>query len=320
MIDHIPAFSTYVNSTEMTITRRRLLALSGALAAAAGASVIPFSKALGQASPAASPAATPIPVSVTPTKDGYTYPEVTWTVTNDAITISEPVTAGTNRVLLANEGTVDQHFFTMLLPAGTDFDAFMKEMDDPNAAMPTWATTTLIAGNPDWTLSGKVNEAFISYDPGQYVVIDPFSPRFAHFTVEGTVPADQVAPKSDIEVGMIEMDFTGLEKPVPAGRHLWKLSNNGTTFHEVFFLGVPAGATKDEILDVIKNPPDGALPPEGYSDNAAGGGSGIISKGHVGWYYLDLAPGSYAAVCFAPMNFEGPPHAFMGMIRPFTVE
>ncbi len=318
MIDHLSAFSMSVKSADMKVTRRRLLALSGALAA--GSTVIRTVPAFAQASPAASPAATPILVSLTPTDDGYSYPEVTWTVTNDAITISEPVTAGINRVLLANEGTVDEHLFTMLLPAGTDLDKLMKSMNDPNAAMPDWASTTLIAGNPDWTLSGKSNEAFISYDPGQYVVIDPFSPRFAHFTVEGTVPADQVAPKADIEIGMIEMDFTGLEKPVPAGRHLWKLSNNGTTFHEVFFLGVPAGATKDEILDVIKNTTDASSAPKGYSDNAAGAGSGIISKGHAGWYYLDLEAGSYAAVCFAPLNFAGPPHALMGMIRPFTVE
>ncbi|MGI8482937.1 MAG: hypothetical protein ACR2OU_01580 [Thermomicrobiales bacterium] len=317
MIHQLFSASPLVNPVRLQMTRRRLLVMSGALAV--GATVGRTASVHAQASPAASPAATPIPVTVTPTDDGYTYPEVTWTVTNDAITIPETVASGINRVILANEGTVDQHFFTLHIPDGTDLDQLMKDMADPNAPMPAWASTTLISGNPDWTLSGKTNEAFIAYDPGLYFVIDPFSGRFAQFTVEGAMPTDQVVPKADIEIGMIEMDFTGLEKPIPAGRHLWKISNDGTTFHEVLFLGVPVGATRDDIVAAITNSsgPDDA--PAGYAFNGGGCGSGIISKGHAGWYYADLAPGSYAAACFAPMDWVGPPHALMGMIRPFTV-
>lgn len=318
MIHQLFPASLLVNPVRLQMTRRRLLAMSGALAV--GATVGRTASVHAQASPAASAAATPIAVTVTPTDDGYLYPEVTWTVTNDAITIPTTVAAGINRVMLANEGTIDQHFFTLRIPDGIDVDQLMKDMNDPNAPMPAWASTTLITGNPDWTLSGKANEAFISYDPGRYFVIDPFSARFAQFTVGGKTPADEVAPKADIEIGMIEMDFTGLEHPIPAGRHLWKVANKGTTFHEVLFLGVPAGATKDDILNVIKNTsgPDDVV--KGYEFNGGGGGSGIVSKGHAAWYYYDLAPGSYAAACFAPLNFEGPPHALMGMIRPFTVE
>jgi len=48
------------------------------------------------------------------------------------------------------------------------------------------------------------------------------------------------------------------------------------------------------------------------------GGVAAVRAGHSGWVDLDLAPGTYMAVCFLP-TADGTPHALLGMISTFQV-
>ena len=48
-------------------------------------------------------------------------------------------------------------------------------------------------------------------------------------------------------------------------------------------------------------------------------GLGALSPGQTSWLALDLAPGTYIALCFVPDRETGVPHALMGMVQVFTV-
>jgi hypothetical protein len=52
----------------------------------------------------------------------------------------------------------------------------------------------------------------------------------------------------------------------------------------------------------------------------AAGGFGSISAGQSLYLALDLAAGTYGAVCFFPDEQTGAPHIAMGMAQVFTVE
>jgi hypothetical protein len=92
---------------------------------------------------------------------------------------------------------------------------------------------------------------------------------------------------------------------------------------------VPDGATEEQVLDVFMmffGPP---ASPEAMASPAAAGlnpddmvelfGTVIFSADRSMWTEYDLAPGTYAAVCFLP-TADGVPHIMMGMIQVFTVE
>jgi hypothetical protein len=49
------------------------------------------------------------------------------------------------------------------------------------------------------------------------------------------------------------------------------------------------------------------------------GGMGQLSPGLTAWTELDLAPGTYVAVCFVFDPATGMPHAVLGMVDVFTV-
>ncbi|MGB3329965.1 MAG: hypothetical protein WBA46_13470 [Thermomicrobiales bacterium] len=303
----------------LRLNRRSLLALgaSAPLAAALGHHAMPA--AAQQAYPAASPAASP--VAITPTADGYDLPLVSWDLRDDRIVVSpDTFASGWNRVIVANNASGEDHLLTFLLPDGKTDKELLAALSGTSQP-PDWVINAVMPGNPDRAGTGVAVEGFVNYDAGSYLIIDPFGTRTGAFTVKPATAPAQITLKPAVTVGTIEMDFTGLDKPVPAGRNLWLIDNTGETFHELAFGRVPDGTTKDEVLTVITatfatptyNPGPGWEMPTGNA------GLGILSKGRQAAVYVDLPAGTYAAMCFAPMNFSGPPHAAMGMIRVFTV-
>jgi hypothetical protein len=306
-----------------SLDRRSMVALGASATVAAVLGHHVAESYARQGSSALSPVATTTATAtIMPTSDGYDLPLVTWDLRDDRIAVSpETFEAGWSRLIVANNGSSDDHLATFLLPDGKTSNDLLTTLSNQNATVPDWIINAVIAGNPDHAAQGSTAEGFVRYDPGPYLIIDPFSARIGSFTVSQGASGTQSPPKPAVTVGMIEMDFTGLEKPVPAGRNLWLVENRGETFHELVFGRTPVGTTKDQVQDVIQtsfatptyNPGNGWELPAGDS------GLGLLSKERQSAIYVDLPAGTYAAMCFAPMNFTGPPHAAMGMIRMFTV-
>lgn len=257
------------------------------------------------------------------TSTGGDVPEVRFTVTGDAITGPAEITAGINRVTIENQtGQVGVHMITLQLPDGATVQTvedWVKSLSpEENSPMPGWWLKATMVGNPDWAPDGGVSEGYIDYPAGTYVIMNIFGNQLtlASFTVkEGAKAAEPVA---EVTVESKLMSFTGLDG-ITTGRHLWKITNTDMVAHELSFLSVPnADVTVPEIIDMLMAANEFPKLPAGYA--VPPGGTGILTPGAAMWLDVDLPAGHYAAVCFAPDGWNGPPHAMMGMIKTFTVK
>lgn len=133
----------------------------------------------------------------------------------------------------------------------------------------------------------------------------------AMVTVGGDVNTAAL-PEANVEVSGIDYGFTGADEPIEAGAITLKLTNAGAEPHEANVLQLADSATVESVAAWFQTP---AGPPP----FANVGGAQAIIPGASTLATMDLKAGNYALVCFIP-NAEGIPHAFLGMVKPFTVE
>jgi hypothetical protein len=289
------------------LSRRQAMLGAGAMAAA---TLLPATTLARQA-PDASPAAHD--------HGGIAIPEVALVGTADGLEFPATVSAGLNRMTIVNDRDVELHIFTVRIPDELSDEAFLEEMSSGDL-LPSWWPETHLAGNPDQAPQGGGSLAgYVQYHPGRYVVTDPFTGAMAPFEATGNAWG-RPAPVADVEIGLLDIAFHGFDAPLPAGPHLWRITNPGTIWHDMTTFGAPAGATVDDFWAAVETKPEGALFPDGYP---VIGGVGAISPGVTTWVELDLAPGTHVAACFLPMiepgESAGMPHAVLGMITTFEV-
>ncbi|MCA9859699.1 MAG: hypothetical protein KC438_08250 [Thermomicrobiales bacterium] len=254
--------------------------------------------------------ATPAPAPMPP----LVIPEIELVGTNDALIFPSAISAGINAITVRNESDTIMHTFAMRIPDGlTDDDAIAALMTEDT---PDWFGHTLFAGNPDEPQPGGGElTGYVFYVPGHYMAVNPFSDGIAtSFDVAGE-PWGRPAPVADFEVGLIDMAFLGFDEPIPAGPHLWRLTNHGTTWHDLTTLKAPDGSTVDDLFAAFETTPEDQVFPDGYMTT---GGVGATSPGVSTWVELNLEPGTHIAACFLPGE-DGLPHAFNGMITAFEV-
>lgn len=246
-------------------------------------------------------------------------PEVTIAVDDVGFTVPSATTAGRTLMTVRNTGIKGLHFFAARIPDEVSDADLASSLATP-AAEPAWfdMTTLTMFGNPDWPAPGGQAQGVVDIGAGRWLLVDPIDGREVAIwnVAEDANSASSSEPAADVEVGMLEMDFAGLDLPVPAGRRLWKIVNRGALEHEIALLTVPAGSTKEGVIQTLSDLLQGKGDPSQF---APVGGQGIASKGVTSWQLLDLTPGTYAAVCMSPMPGEDfMPHALMGMVKVFT--
>jgi hypothetical protein len=249
------------------------------------------------------------------------FPRVTISVDDTGFTAPTGSTAGRVLMTVENTGTQPLHFFAIRVPDEVSDAQFAADMATPEAE-PAWFDMTKLPmlGNPDWPSPGGRAQGVIDVTAGRWMLVDPLGGRdVALWTVgAGETGAPAQEPAADVEVGLIEMDFTGLDQPVPAGQSIWKISNQGALEHELALLPIPAGTSKENLIQMIGDMLQGKGDPSMF---APVGGQGIASKGVTSWQQFDLTAGPYAAVCMSPSPGDDfKPHALMGMVKVFTVE
>jgi hypothetical protein len=294
----------------ISIDRRQFLAGSAALAAA---SIVPVRVFAQEGSPVA---------GATPTEDGIDVPVLDVAFTVDGVTVSPAeIAAGTVRMLASSDGTDDQGTLIFRVPDHQDVDDVLA-LATSDAPPPDWFWTTVFPGGVrNDSHEPSVTEGFVVLDPGTYIVLDDFVKSAVAVTATGEVGAPVGIPATVLVTAEDTMTFTGLEEPVAAGRQLWQLDNGGELHHEITIFSTPEGTTAEDIHAIFEGlfsgtPPAGD-PFEGYGDSTMS--TPMMSGGRSQWFYLDLAPGPYAAMCAAFDSLESPPHFMMGMIVTFTV-
>jgi hypothetical protein len=122
----------------------------------------------------------------------------------------------------------------------------------------------------------------------------------------------------EVRIDALEFAFDGdLDAAAAAeGPLALAVDNIGQQDHELVLASIPADADLDELLRSEEEDPEGV---------EFIGGVGPIEPGDTQSLVLlePLEPGRYVMVCFLPdtsEGSEGEPHAFLGMVREFTVE
>jgi hypothetical protein len=248
---------------------------------------------------------------VTRTEVGYAVtPETTpagWTL----LTLENQLPAG------------DTSADIMAIPAGESLESLFGGLSaDPTAPPPPWIYEVTFAGAP-WAATGASAQAIILLEAGDWVIYspEPVAPATLKVTgADGSVPADP-GVTADLEVTMQDMAFLGLEGPLATGPQTWKVTNVGPQPHLMSFSPVPPGTTQAQFIEMLTasmtasptSGPPGEVPP-------TTGGVATMSSGQSLYLALDLAAGTYGAVCFFPDRETGAPHLMLGMAQIFTVE
>jgi hypothetical protein len=294
------------------------LALGGALGVAVAGRLA--ARALAQATPAA--------------PDLSPYPELTITVTDQAVQLSPPtIPSGFVLVTVVNQmgaSGSSQGFSIVGPPAGMGFADFLAQLKPtapsgtPGAGgggLPPIAYTATIVGGPGNIDPGQTGRAIVDLPAGQWVIPHGQGRGISLLTATPGTPGATRAPTAAVTITEVDFGFAGFDH-VAAGPQVWRVVHHGTQPHLLDLFQVPAGTTVDQVVQLIALP-DNATPPPGLpnpSDFRDRGGVSLQSQGTTVWPVLDLPAGRYAAACFVPDPSKGgEPHALEGMTSVFDV-
>jgi hypothetical protein len=278
---------------------------------------------------------------------GLGLPEVAITVTDVGFQAPAQIPAGRVLLTATNAGGQPADVNLALPPPGVSL-ADVASLFGPPAAtaaaddslagedgVPRWIYEATWAGGPI-VPPGETVQTVVELVPGAWILLNdaPSPPQVPQpITVGGDAGGTAGAgaspaatawePVADVAVELQEYTFVGLDRPVPAGLQTWRITNTGTQPHFVLLAKGPAGITVDQLMTLVMLPPN-ATPPPGFPYKQSDfdfnqPGLAVLSPGYTSWLALDLAPGTYAALCFVPDEQTGVPHAAMGMFAVFTV-
>ncbi len=118
-------------------------------------------------------------------------------------------------------------------------------------------------------------------------------------------------PATVLEYTATDYHFEG-PREAPAGRALFRLTNQGAEPHHLVVVRMERGRTYDSLMAALRIP--GPPPPW----IRALGGPNAVSPGGEGNAEEHLEPGHYAVLCFIP-TADGVPHLAKGMVSPLEV-
>jgi uncharacterized cupredoxin-like copper-binding protein len=247
-------------------------------------------------------------------------PVVTIRAKEFAYVAPKTIKSGFNTLRLVNEGKQLHHLTLVRLDKGktmADFAAAMKKPGPP----PAWATNV---GGPNPALPGASVDATLDLAPGTYVMVCfvPSPGETAPHVMKGMMGEFTVVPEksgateptADAAIHLSDYTFT-IDKPLAAGHHVLKVTNDAAQTHEVVLVELPPGKTIADLGNwvektMMKGPPPGKPV----------GGMAAIDKGLSGSFPVDLKPGRYGMICFIPDAKDGKSHFFHGMTKEITVK
>ncbi|MDQ2665152.1 MAG: hypothetical protein M3Z05_04005 [Gemmatimonadota bacterium] len=229
------------------------------------------------------------------------------------------VKSGVNTFRLVNDGKELHHLSIIKLEKGktmADLAAALKKPGPP----PTWMKEV---GGPNPALPGSTVEATLALDAGSYVMVCfiPSPGSTVPHVMKGMMAAFTVTPDAsgaaeavaDATVHLSDYTFT-VDKPLAAGHRVLKVVNDAQQPHELVMVQLAPGKTIADVgswveKDLMKGPPPG---------KPIGGMSGL-ANGRSASFTVDLKPGKYGLICFAPDARDGKSHFAHGMSKEIVV-
>lgn len=256
-----------------------------------------------------------------PAAAAATPPVVDIMASDFAFDAPDTLPAGVVTVRLMNHGQELHHAQFVRLNDDVSFPELLAALQaEGDGAL----RLTTLAGGPGALDPSKMTEVTLNLTPGTYALACFISspdgiPHLAKGMLKPltVTPADAssatlASPSSAGTLTMRDFAFD-LPSTLPAGPTTFTVVNDGPQLHEMNILKLAPGATAS---DVLAWQPDLGTPPP---FEAVGGMNGL-SQGITGDMTLDLAPGTYVAICNIPDPASGVAHSQLGMIREFTVQ
>ncbi len=128
---------------------------------------------------------------------------------------------------------------------------------------------------------------------------------------EDEVATEPLEGAEVIPVTGVDFGFEGVPAEVPPGPVSFEFTNGGESAHEMAMFKLGEGVDLDELLSRDEEPSEEEALEVGGTFAAPGDGGAYLNVD-------DLAPGTYAVVCFIP-GPEGKAHHELGMKTTFTV-
>lgn len=251
------------------------------------------------------------------------YEELTLGAGDYAFDWPETIEAGRMVITMENTGREPHHAQLVRLREGVTLDdarAALPHLEEDPAAMLSLVT---LQGGPGIIVPGATQRLILDLKPGTYVWVCgiPAADGEPHFAKGMLAPFEVVPdgteaaaePEADGRLALQDFAFA-LPEPIGAGRQLWEVVNEGHQPHEFLLAQLAPGATALDFAMAAFDPAAEGPPP-----GMPVGGLQAVEPGTTAWLELDLAPGTYGAVCFIPDPASGEPHIALGMVAEFTV-
>lgn len=236
-----------------------------------------------------------------------------------AFSAPKSVPAGTITFHMVNTGKQLHHVSIIKLLDGKTVADYVAAMKNPGPP-PAWSVEV---GGPNAAVPGGTSDATVTLEPGQYALVCfvPSPGEMAPHLMKGMITGMSVTPSSvpsaepaaDLNIRLSDYKFA-LSRPVTAGRHVIRVTNDAAQPHEVLFVKLPPGQTAAKVAEWVEAGQKGAPPAMPI------GGSSPLAKGRSTTLSMDLTPGSYGMICFLPDAKDGKPHSVHGMTTQFEVK
>ena len=236
-----------------------------------------------------------------------------------AFSAPKTVPAGSITFHMVNGGKQLHHVSIIKLLDGKTVADYVAAMKNPGPP-PAWSVEV---GGPNAAVPGGTSDATVTLEPGQYALVCfvPSPGEMAPHMMKGMISALTVTPNSaasaeptaDVNIRLSDYKFA-LSKPMAAGRHVIRVTNDAAQPHEVLFVKLPPGQTAAKVAQWVEDGQKGAPPAMPM------GGVSPLAKGRSTTLSLDLTPGTYGMICFLPDAKDGKPHSMHGMTTQFEVK
>ena len=235
-----------------------------------------------------------------------------------AFAAPETIQAGLVTIQLENHGQEPHHGQLARLNDGVTMERFLGALQNESEV----AALALISleGGPAAVAPHGTSEVTVDLKDGNYAFMCFIpSPDGVPHLAKGMIkplqvtapPAVAAAPVA--EGTLVMKDFTfELPDSLPAGKHTYRVVNEGPQPHELAIVKLAPGKTVEDVKQFF-------LAPAGPPPHEEVGGINAFDLNGAGYMTLDLQPGSYAAICLVPEAHTGRPHVHFGMVKGFNV-
>ena len=243
---------------------------------------------------------------------------VTFTASEYAFDAPAEIPAGLTTIRLIDKGKELHHVQLVKLDGGRTASDLMQALKK-GGPLPSWAREV---GGPNTPRpGGGESNATLMLEPGNYaaVCVIPSPDGVPHvmkgmvrpLTITPSQAQGATEPQADVTMKLVDYDYQ-LSTPLAPGKRVIRVENGARQSHEVVIARLAPGKSAKDLVawtEKMQGPPPGE--PIGGTTNIAPGSYNLVT--------LDLTPGEYALLCFAPDAKDGKPHIAHGMVKQIRV-